>query len=161
MERKQRTIRSSQSCKGIGLHTGVETTIIFHPAPENLKGKIINTDGFYIIHYGKINPTYINGDKDKFYSKIEAASGRGTYEKCLARHIERRTSGTPILKNIKEELTVCDDDIICKSYDENKENIIHSFNNIINLFNLISLISNTFLSKFVSNLLSKTIIIIF
>ena len=75
----------------------------YHPAPENLKGKIINTDDFYIIHYGKINPTYINGDKDRFYAKIEEASGKGTYEKCLARHIECRTSGTPILKKVTEE----------------------------------------------------------
>ena len=35
MERKQRTIRTSQSCQGIGLHTGVKTEITFHPAPEN------------------------------------------------------------------------------------------------------------------------------
>ena len=41
------------------------------------------------------------------------------------------------LKNIKEKLSVSDDDIICKSYDENKENLIQSFNNIIN-FNEIS-----------------------
>ena len=32
MERKQRTIKYSQSCHGIGLHTGVETMITFHPA---------------------------------------------------------------------------------------------------------------------------------
>ena len=42
-----------------------------------------------------------------------------------------------LLKNIKEKLSVSDDDIICKSYDENKENLIQSFNNIIN-FNEIS-----------------------
>ena len=35
MERKQRTIKSSQSCHGVGLHTGVKSTITFHPAPEN------------------------------------------------------------------------------------------------------------------------------
>ena len=67
------------------------------------KGKIVKTDEFYIIHYGKINPTYINGDKDRFYAKIEAASGKGTYEKCLARHIECRTSGTPILKKVSKK----------------------------------------------------------
>ena len=30
MERKQRTIRTAQSCEGVGLHTGVKTKIIFH-----------------------------------------------------------------------------------------------------------------------------------
>ena len=35
MERKQRTIKSSISCHGVGLHTGVDSTITFHPAPEN------------------------------------------------------------------------------------------------------------------------------
>ena len=36
MERQQRTIRTSQSCQGVGLHTGRKTVITFHPAPENL-----------------------------------------------------------------------------------------------------------------------------
>ena len=44
MERKQRTIRSSQSCQGIGLHTGVKTTITFHPAPENFGIRFIRSD---------------------------------------------------------------------------------------------------------------------
>ena len=35
MERKQRTIKNSISCHGVGLHTGVDSTITFHPAPEN------------------------------------------------------------------------------------------------------------------------------
>ena len=37
MERKQRTIKTSQSCQGVGLHTGVESVITFHPAPEILE----------------------------------------------------------------------------------------------------------------------------
>lgn len=44
MERKQRTIRSSQSCDGVGLHTGVKTRIIFHPAPENYGIRFIRSD---------------------------------------------------------------------------------------------------------------------
>ena len=44
MERKQRTIKYSQSCRGIGLHTGVETTITFHPAPENYGFRFIRSD---------------------------------------------------------------------------------------------------------------------
>ena len=78
-------------------------TSIYHPAPQNLKGKIINTDGFYIIHYGKINPSYINGDKDRFYANIESQNGKGSYEKCLARHVECRISGTQILKKVNKE----------------------------------------------------------
>lgn len=44
MERKQRTIRSSQSCDGVGLHTGVKTRITFHPAPENYGIRFIRSD---------------------------------------------------------------------------------------------------------------------
>ena len=44
MERKQRTIRSSQSCNGVGLHTGVKTQITFHPAPENYGIRFIRSD---------------------------------------------------------------------------------------------------------------------
>lgn len=44
MERKQRTIQMSQSCKGIGLHTGVQSTITFHPAPENFGIRFIRSD---------------------------------------------------------------------------------------------------------------------
>jgi UDP-3-O-[3-hydroxymyristoyl] N-acetylglucosamine deacetylase/3-hydroxyacyl-[acyl-carrier-protein] dehydratase len=44
MERKQKTIRTSQSCEGVGLHTGVQTTITFHPAPENYGIRFIRSD---------------------------------------------------------------------------------------------------------------------
>ena len=44
MERKQRTIKSSQSCQGIGLHTGVKSTITFHPAPENYGIRFVRSD---------------------------------------------------------------------------------------------------------------------
>ena len=44
MQRKQRTIRTSQSCQGVGLHTGVKTTITFHPAPENFGIRFIRSD---------------------------------------------------------------------------------------------------------------------
>ena len=33
--RRQRTISRPVSCTGVGLHTGVESTITFKPAPEN------------------------------------------------------------------------------------------------------------------------------
>lgn len=44
MERKQRTIRNTQSCRGVGLHTGVESTISFHPASENSGIRFIRSD---------------------------------------------------------------------------------------------------------------------
>ncbi len=37
MERKQKTIQYPISCTGVGLHTGVESTITFRPAEENLE----------------------------------------------------------------------------------------------------------------------------
>ena len=44
MKRKQHTISRSASCKGIGLHTGVESTITFKPAPEDYGIRFIRTD---------------------------------------------------------------------------------------------------------------------
>ena len=40
----QQTIRKSGSCTGIGLHTGVECTITFKPAPENSGIRFVRTD---------------------------------------------------------------------------------------------------------------------
>ena len=44
MKRKQQTISRPSSCKGIGLHTGVESTITFKPAPEDYGIRFIRTD---------------------------------------------------------------------------------------------------------------------
>ncbi|MCX7918158.1 MAG: UDP-3-O-acyl-N-acetylglucosamine deacetylase [bacterium] len=41
---KQRTIRQSVVYSGIGLHTGNETTVTFHPAPENYGVRFVRTD---------------------------------------------------------------------------------------------------------------------
>ncbi len=38
-----------------------------------------------------------------------------------------------LVENIKKNLSISDEDIICKSYDENKENLIKSFNHIIGI----------------------------
>ena len=40
----QKTIRASVSCTGVGLHTGVESTVTFNPAPENFGIKFLRTD---------------------------------------------------------------------------------------------------------------------
>lgn len=42
--KKQKTIQAPVSCTGVGLHTGVESTITFNPAPENFGIKFIRTD---------------------------------------------------------------------------------------------------------------------
>ena len=44
MIKKQRTINYPVSCTGIGLHTGVESTITFHPAKENFGVKFMRND---------------------------------------------------------------------------------------------------------------------
>ena len=44
MHKKQRTVRNSKSCNGIGLHTGVESTITFHPAPEDYGIRFMRSD---------------------------------------------------------------------------------------------------------------------
>lgn len=44
MTRNQRTIQTSVSCTGKGLHTGVESTITFKPAPENFGYRFVRTD---------------------------------------------------------------------------------------------------------------------
>ena len=41
---KQKTIQASVSCTGVGLHTGVESTVTFNPAPENFGIKFLRTD---------------------------------------------------------------------------------------------------------------------
>ena len=42
--KKQKTIQASISCTGVGLHTGVESTVTFNPAPENFGIKFLRTD---------------------------------------------------------------------------------------------------------------------
>ena len=42
--KKQKTIQAPISCTGVGLHSGVESTITFNPAPENFGIKFLRTD---------------------------------------------------------------------------------------------------------------------
>ena len=44
MIQKQKTIKYPVSCTGIGLHTGVESTITFHPAETNFGIKFMRND---------------------------------------------------------------------------------------------------------------------
>ena len=60
----------------------------YHPAPENPNGIVKEQDDFYTIHYGKLCPTYLNGEKIEFYSKIEEKDGRGDLSSRLDWHQE-------------------------------------------------------------------------
>lgn len=62
----------------------------YHPAPANLKNVKL-TEEFYCIHYGKLNPKYISGEKDKFYALIESKNGKGAYNDRLNHHYLCRT----------------------------------------------------------------------
>ena len=44
MSQKQKTLKSSVSLSGVGLHTGVNVNMIFHPASENHGFKFMRTD---------------------------------------------------------------------------------------------------------------------
>ncbi len=44
MAEKQRTIKRPVSLTGIGIHTGEQTTITFHPAPENYGYRFVRVD---------------------------------------------------------------------------------------------------------------------
>ena len=74
-----------------------------HPLPCNIPKPIVNTEEFYIIHYGKLNNKYLNGEKDKLYAKIYAESGLGNYQERLTHHYLCRISGTPILKQCPKQ----------------------------------------------------------
>uniref|UniRef100_A0AB39J7J9 Glycosyltransferase Family 2 Protein n=1 Tax=Florenciella sp. virus SA2 TaxID=3240092 RepID=A0AB39J7J9_9VIRU len=67
----------------------------YHPSPENIPAPILNTEEFYIIHYGKLNHTYISGEKDERYAKIEYESGKETLQKRLRHHQLCRTGSGP------------------------------------------------------------------
>lgn len=66
-----------------------------HPSPQNIKEPIVKTEDFNIIHYGKINPSYTSGEKDKFYSLIEEKNGIGSYKERLLHHYLCRTGSGP------------------------------------------------------------------
>ena len=44
MSAKQKTIKYSVSCTGVGLHTGVQSTVTFHPADPNTGIKFVRND---------------------------------------------------------------------------------------------------------------------
>ena len=58
-----------------------------HPAPNNTPSPHSSTEDFYIIHYGKISPSFLSGEKQKFYAKNDEAAGVGSYESRLKHHM--------------------------------------------------------------------------
>ena len=58
-----------------------------HPAPNNTPHPHQATEDFYIIHYGKISPAFLSGEKQQFYARNDAATGKGTYESRLNHHM--------------------------------------------------------------------------
>ena len=71
----------------------------YHPAPENPSGTVKDQDDFYTIHYGKLCPTYLNGEKIKFYSEIEEKDGRGDVSSRLDWHQEHGRTDTTQTKD--------------------------------------------------------------
>tara|TARA_Y100000389_G_scaffold162207_1_gene164914 strand:- start:2301 stop:3080 length:780 start_codon:yes stop_codon:yes gene_type:complete len=67
----------------------------FHPSPQNIPTPVLHTEEFYIIHYGKLNSSYISGEKDKFYALIEHKNGKGSYKERLKHHYLCRTGSGP------------------------------------------------------------------
>lgn len=57
-----------------------------YPAPNNLDGKIIQTDDFYLIHYNFLSEFYLSGKKHEFYARVEEEWGKGSFEERLKHH---------------------------------------------------------------------------
>ena len=77
-----------------------DSSISYHPTPQNPAGPVREQENFYIIHYGKISPTFLNGEKNEFYAKIEEKDGRGDFDSLLSRHRESNRVDTLITKPI-------------------------------------------------------------
>ena len=75
----------------------------FHPSPENSTKPVQNQEDFYIIHYGKLAEDYLNGERFKFYSKIEELDGKGAYEHRMRHHLEHNRPETLLTKIFPDE----------------------------------------------------------
>jgi glycosyltransferase involved in cell wall biosynthesis len=75
----------------------------YHPLPGNIPNPVINTEDFFIIHYGKISNSYISGEKDIAYAQVESKAGIDSFEKRVDHHRRCRTEGVPIYEKCKSE----------------------------------------------------------
>jgi len=73
------------------LHVQKGGCSVYHPAPNNISGPVVEQEEFHVIHYGKLAPTFVSGEKLEFYAEIEAKDGKGSYESCLNKHVECST----------------------------------------------------------------------
>jgi len=56
------------------------------------------TDKTRILHYGKISPEFISGEKNKFYSLLEEHAGKGDFKQRMRHHTEAQRTDTLLLK---------------------------------------------------------------
>ena len=78
----------------------------YHPLPENIPSPVIDTEGFYIMHYGKLNEKYTSGEKHKSYARIEEQAGTsmwGSYENIFEHHETCRKEGVPTYEECKSD----------------------------------------------------------
>jgi len=78
----------------------------FHPAPNNVPNPHMQTEDFYILHYGRTSPRYRSGQKQQFLAKNDEITGVGTYEDRLTHHMGCSGLGDdtpPTLIKCKEE----------------------------------------------------------
>ena len=75
----------------------------YHPAPGNVPKPIGQQEDFYIMHYGKIAPNYLNEDRLKFYASIEAKDGKGSFDQRLEWHQEHNRTDTLKTVETKKE----------------------------------------------------------
>jgi len=77
-----------------------------HPAPNNVPSPYMQTEDFYILHYGRISPRYRSGQKQQFLAKNDEITGVGSYEDRLAHHMGcsgLSDNTPPTLINCKKE----------------------------------------------------------
>lgn len=74
-----------------------------HPSPLNVPQPYVKTDDWAIIHYGKLDPFFTSGEKNKMYSKQDEYVGRRSYDLGVQHHEMARIEGIPELVKVPEE----------------------------------------------------------
>ncbi|PCI27546.1 hypothetical protein COB55_05550 [Candidatus Wolfebacteria bacterium] len=73
------------------------------PSPENCPFPHSYTDDWCIIHYGKLDPYFMSGEKNKMYAKQDEYVGRREYNLGVTHHERARLEGDPTLVEVPEE----------------------------------------------------------
>lgn len=74
-----------------------------HPSPNNVPRPYSYINDWCIIHYGKLDPYFISGEKNKMYAKQDEYVGRRNYEQGVKHHEMCRLEGDPELVKVPEE----------------------------------------------------------